>query len=330
MKVAVTGGGGFVGRYVVEALVARGHEVGSIGRTARPELESLGVRALQADVRDTAALASAFRGLDAVIHAAAKTGVWGPRREFVEANVEGTRSVLEACRRAGVTRLVYTSSPSVVFDGRDHVRAGPELAYARRHLCAYAETKAQAEREVLAAHGRAGLASCALRPHLVFGPRDPHLVPRLIERARRGRLAVVGGGENEVTLCYAENAACAHVLALEALEPGAAHAGRAWFVGQERPVRLWSWIGELCRRLDLPPPRRRIPLRVAYAVGAALEGVHSALGLEREPAMTRFVALQLARSHSYDMEPARRAFGYREKVGDAEAMERLVAWWKSA
>jgi nucleoside-diphosphate-sugar epimerase len=326
MNVAVTGGGGFVGRYVVEALLARGHEVLSLGRAPRPELESLGARALQADVRDTDALASAFRGRDAVVHAAAKTGVWGPRREFVEANVVGTKSVLEACRRAGVARLVFTSSPSVVFDGRDHVRAGPELGYARRHLCAYSETKAEAEREVLAAHGREGLATCALRPHLVFGPRDPHLVPRLVERARRGRLAVVGDGENEVTLCYAENAAWAHVLALEALEPGAAHAGRAWFVGQERAVRLWDWIGELCRRLDLPPPRRRVPLRVAYAVGAALEGVHSVLGLEREPAMTRFVALQLARSHSYDMEPARRAFGYREQVGDADAMERLVAW----
>jgi nucleoside-diphosphate-sugar epimerase len=326
MRVAVTGGGGFVGRYVVEALIARGHEVGSIGRAARPELERLGVRALQADVRDTDALASAFRGCEAVVHAAAKTGVWGPRREFVEANVEGTRSVLEACRRAGVARLVYTSSPSVVFAGRDHVRAGPELGYARRHLCAYSETKAEAEREVLAAHGREGLATCALRPHLVFGPRDPHLVPRLVERARRGRLAVVGDGENEVTLCYAENAAWAHLLALEALEPGAAHAGKAWFVGQEHPVRLWDWIAELLQRLHLPPPRRRVPLPVAYAAGAALEAAHAALGLEREPAMTRFVALQLARSHSYDMEPARRAFGYRERVGDAEAMERLVAW----
>ncbi|HVS10465.1 MAG TPA: NAD-dependent epimerase/dehydratase family protein [Planctomycetota bacterium] len=329
MNVAVTGGGGFVGRYVVEALIARGHEVGSIGRAPRPELERLGVRAVQADVRDPSGLEAAFRGCAGVVHAAAKTGVWGRRSEFVEANVQGTRSVLEACRRAGVARLVYTSSPSVVFDGRDHVRAGPELAYARRHLCAYSETKAEAEREVLAAHGRGGLATCALRPHLVFGPRDPHLVPRLVERARRGRLAVVGGGENEVTLCYAENAAWAHVLALEALEPGAAHAGRAWFVGQERPVRLWSWIGELCRRLDLPAPRRRVPLGVAYALGAALEGVHSALGLEREPAMTRFVALQLARSHSYDMEPARRAFGYRERVGDAEAMDRLVTWMKA-
>jgi nucleoside-diphosphate-sugar epimerase len=330
MKVAVTGGGGFVGRYVVEALLARGHAVLSVGRAARPELEGLGARALRADVRDTAALEGAFRGCDAVVHAAAKTGVWGPRREFVEANVMGTKSVLEACRRAGVARLVHTSSPSVVFDGRDHVRAGPELGYARRHLCAYSETKAEAEREVLAAHGRGSLATCALRPHLVFGPRDPHLVPRLVERARRGRLAVVGDGENEVTLCYAENAAWAHVLALEALEPGAAHAGRAWFVGQERPVRLWSWIGELCRRLDLPPPRRRVPLPVAYAVGAALEGIHTALRLEREPAMTRFVASQLARSHSYDMEPARRAFGYREKVGDAEAMERLVAWIRAS
>jgi nucleoside-diphosphate-sugar epimerase len=325
LKALVTGGGGFLGRAVVETLLAEGHEVSTASRGTYPELEAQGVRCLRADLRDADALESAVAGHDTVFHVAALTGVWGARKDYHDTNVLGTRNVVEACRRGGVERLIATSSPSVCFDGSDHVRAKNDLPHARSFLCAYPETKAEAEAEVLAANG-AGLATCALRPHLIFGPRDPHLIPRLLGRARAGRLRVVGDGANEVSLCYVDNAAAAHLDAARSLAPDAAHAGKAYFIAQEEPVKLWDWISGLLERVGVEPVRKRVPLGVAYGAGALLEAAWKLLSLKGEPPMTRFVAAQLASSHSYDMGPAQRDFGYVERVGLEEATVRLVEW----
>jgi len=325
VRVLVTGGGGFLGRAIVEALLARGHEVTSASRGAYPELAQLGVTGVRLDLADEEATAAAIAGHEAVVHTAALTGIWGPREAFFRTNVDGTRNVISGCLKHGVARLVGTSSPSVCFDGRGHRDALNDLPYAKRYLCAYPETKAIAERLVLAGNARGGLTTCALRPHLIFGPRDPHLIPRLIDRGRRGRLAIVGDGTNEVSLTFVENAAAAHVDALEALEPGAAHAGRAYFLGQKQAVRLWDWIGELFARVGVPPVTRRVPKPVAYAGGALLELVWNVFARPGEPPMTRFVASQLAVDHSYDLGPAERDFGYRERVDLAEATERLIA-----
>jgi nucleoside-diphosphate-sugar epimerase len=210
--------------------------------------------------------------------------VWGPAAEYERTNVNGTRHALAAAQAARMPRFVFTSTPSVVFDGRDHRRATGDMPYAKRFLCAYPRTKAIAEREVLYANARFGLTTCALRPHLIFGPRDPHLLPRLIARARAGRLAIVGDGANEVTLAYVENAALAHVLAAERLAPEAAHAGRAYFIGEPEPVQLWPWIGDVLARLGIAAPARRVPLRRAYAAGAACE---LAWRILRRPAIRR-------------------------------------------
>lgn len=316
--ILVTGGAGFLGRYIVAALRERGARVRAYQRSTADDLAAPGVEVVRGSVTDTAALRRAARGCDAVVHTAAKAGVWGPRREYVEANIEGTRNVLAACRAAGVAYLVHTSTPSVVFTGESFEGADESLPYGENWLCHYAETKAVAEEEALAADGSGGLRVCALRPHLIWGPGDPHLLPRVIARARAGRLAVVGDGANRVDVTHVRNAADAHLLALDALHAGNA-GGKPYFLSQGQPVELWPWIQDLLTRLNIPPVNRRVSFATAYRMGAVAEAAWRILRLGGEPPMTRFVATELAKSHWFDISAARRDLGYRPERHSTEA-----------
>ena len=212
--VLVTGGGGFLGGAIVRLLVARGDSVRSFSRSRYPRLDTMGVDQVQGDLADTQALQTACQGVDLVFHVAAKAGVWGPYDAFYQTNVVGTENIIRACRDNGVGRLIYTSSPSVVFDGRDMEGGDESLPYPDIYHTHYPRTKAMAERRVRqAADGR--LRTIALRPHLIWGPGDNHLVPRIIQRARR--LRQVGDGQNKVDTIYVDNAAHAHLLAAEKL-----------------------------------------------------------------------------------------------------------------
>ncbi len=328
MNALVTGGGGFLGKAIVTRLVADGHAVTVLARGAYPALEALGARLARVDLADADGVRRAAEGCDTIFHVAAKAGVWGRPAEFEATNVVGTRNVVAAARAAGVRRLVFTSSPSVVFDGADHIDAGPNLPYPSRYEAHYPRTKAEAERLALAADGPE-LAVVALRPHLIWGPEDPHLLPRIFARARAGRLLGVGDGTNRVSVTYIDNAAAAHLQAAEALRPGGPVAGRAFFVNDPTPVVLWPWLDGLLGRLGLPRARGRVPLRVARALGGLCEALWTAFPLPGEPPMTRFVATQLATSHTYDVRPAVAAFGYAPPVGPDDAMERTVAWWRA-
>lgn len=324
MKALVTGGGGFLGGAVVRALVARGDRVTTLARGDHPDLAALGVDHRRADLADADAVRRACEGQDVVFHVAARTGVWGPRADYAPTNVDGTANVLAGVRATGVPRLVYTSSPSVVFDGHDHLDADNTLPYPARHLAWYPATKAEAERAVLAAAGPA-LATVALRPHLIYGPGDPSLLPRVLARHRAGRLRRVGPGDNLVSLTYVDNAAAAHLQAADALTPGVPWSGRAFFVNDAEPVRLWDWLDDLFRRLGLPPCDRSVPYPVAAAGGAVAEAAWWLFGLAGEPPMTRFVAAQLASSHTYSLAPAREAFGYAPPVDAETALARTAA-----
>ena len=237
--------------------------------------------------------------MDVVFHTAAVADIWGPWEHFYSINVQGTLNILQACQAAGVRKLVFTSSPSVTFDGTDQCGVDETAPYPQRWLCHYPHTKALAEQAVLAANGRQGTLTCALRPHLIWGPRDGHLVPRLIDRARRGRLRQVGDGKNLVDMIYVENAAQAHLQAADALEAHSPVAGRAYFISQGEPVRCWDWIDAVLALSGLPPVRRRISATAARRVGGALETIFRLLRIEREPIMTRFLAAQLATSHYF-------------------------------
>jgi nucleoside-diphosphate-sugar epimerase len=327
MKALVTGAAGFLGQYIVEQLVARGDQVRGQVRRAAPELERLDVELVNCDIRDADAMIAACQGVDVVFHTAAVAGIWGSWDHYFGINTLGTRNVLAGCRQHGVGRLVYTSSPSVTFDGSDQRNVDETAPYPSLWLAHYPRSKALAEQEVLAAYGRQGLLACSLRPHLIWGPRDRHLVPRLVERARAGQLRRVGRGHNLIDMVYVENAAEAHLLAADRLVLGSPVAGRAYFITQGEPVNCWQWIDELLALAGLPPVKRSVPLPVAYAAGAICEGLYTVLRRTDEPRMTRFLAAQLGRDHYFDISRARRDFGYEPRVSTVEGMRRLGESW---
>lgn len=323
MKALVTGGGGFLGLYLTEQLVSRGDDVRVFCRHRHARLEQLDVEWTPGDVRDAHAVGKACAGCDVVFHVAALPGIWGPWKRFHSVNTLGTRNVIAGCIRQGVPKLVYTSSPSVVYDGSDHVNTDEQLPYPERYLCHYPHTKALAEREVLAANGNDGLATVALRPHLIWGPRDNHLIPRLIQRARSGRLRRIGSGENLISVSYVENAAAAHIQAADVLTPSSPAAGQAYFINEPEPVNLWQWVDELLGRAELPPVGKNISRDAARRIGAACEAIYTVFRLPGEPPMTRFLAAQLSGSHTYSIAKAQRDFGYYPLVPFEEGMRRL-------
>ncbi len=324
MQSLVTGAGGFLGQYIVEMLIARGDRVRALCRGRYEALEHLGVKTIQGDLRDASAVRQACQGVDVVFHVAGVAGIGGPWSHYYGINTEGTRNVLDGCRAARVPRLVYSSSPSVTFDGGDQRGVDESAPYPQRWLSHYPHSKALAEQMVLGANGP-DLRTCALRPHLIWGPRDRHLIPRLIERARSGRLRRVGDGSNRIDMIYVENAARAHLLAAEALQADSPVAGRAYFLSQGEPVNCWQWIDQLLALAGLASVRKSISFQAAWRLGAVMEAAYGLLGLRGDPPMTRFLAAQLAKDHYFDIGRARRDFGYRAWISTAEGMERLAA-----
>lgn len=326
MKLLVTGGGGFLGQALCRGLVERGHDVASFNRGHYPELEPLGVRQLRGDLADRDAVLAAARGVDAIFHNAAKAGAWGSYDSYYAANVTGTQNVLDTCHAHGIGKLVYTSTPSVTHRATHPVEGGTAdtVPYGENFQAPYATTKTIAEKAVLAANN-VDLATIALRPRLIWGPGDQQLLPRLVERAKAGRLRFVGDGNNRIDTTYIDNAAQAHFDAFDHLAPGAACAGKAYFISNGEPRAVREIVNALLAAAGAPQVTRTIPFRAAYAIGAVCEGLWPLLRLKGEPPMTRFLAEQLSTTHWYSMEPATRDIGYAPKVTVAEGLERLRA-----
>ena len=319
----VTGAGGFLGRYIAEMLIARGERVRGFARGDYPELKAAGIEMVRGDIRDGKQVADACEGVDAVFHVAAIAGIWGPWDQFHGINTIGTEHVIEACQEHRIPKLIFSSSPSVTFDGTDQNGVDESAPYPEKWLCHYPQTKALAEQAVLAANDDA-LMTCALRPHLIWGPRDQHLIPRLIDRAREGKLRIVGDGENKVDMIYVENAAMAHLQAADAMKPGASVCGRRYFISQDEPVNCWAWMNKILEIAGLGPITKRISFQAAWSIGHAMEMGYRLLRIHSEPRMTRFLAAQLATSHYFDISAAKRDIGYHPQISTEEGMRRLA------
>jgi len=282
---------------------------------------------LYIDLADSKAVRKACQQVDTVFHTAAKVGIWGKYPDFHDANVVGTQSVINGCRDFEVNKLIYTSTPSVVFNNESISGEDESLPYGDRIPCHYPATKVIAEKAVLAAHGEPPgyLKTVALRPHLIWGPGDPNLVPRVLDRGLRGKLRIVGDGENRVDLSYIDNVVDAHLRAEAALDetennPG----GKAYFITNDEPVLLWEWINELLVKHGIPEVGKSISLSKARSLGVTMELVWKLLGIRREPPMTRFVASELAKDHWFDIAAAKRDLGYYPRVSMDEGMNRLL------
>ncbi len=334
MKVLVTGGGGFLGSALTAKLIGRGYQVSVLNRRRYPEVEKLGAVSIVADLSDSAKVSEACGGMDAVFHTGARAGFWGSYNDYYSSNVLGTKNVIDGCLKYGVKKLIYTSSPSVAYNAEDAVNIDESAPYPEKYLCYYSRTKAEAERMVMKANGSGGLLTVSLRPHLIWGPGDNHLIPRVIraaaEKSAAKRLKIVGDGLNKVDITYIDNAVDAHLNAFDALAEGSKTAGSVYFISQGEPVVLWEFINRILMGTGIPPLKNKVPYGFAYFAGAVSELIYSAFMIKSEPRMTRFLAAQLSKSHYFDISRAKNELGYRPKVSTEEGLVKLIDYLKNS
>jgi len=324
--VFITGASGFIGGKIAERLLSEGRRVRALARRPLPELEKLGAEIVSGDLFDSSALRRGCEGAGAVFHVAARVGVWGPRDDFFKVNVEGTRAVINVCLAAGTPRLIYTSSPSVVYNGGDLRGVDETAPLCERAPSPYPTSKAAAERLVSQTNSTA-LTTVSLRPHLVWGPGDKNLIPRVLESARAGRLKIIGDGRNRVDLTHITNVVDAHLLAERAA--ASTIGGKAYFVTNGEPVILWDWINELLRTLGHREIKKHVSLGAASFAGGLMESLWRVLPLKGEPPMTRFIAREMATDHWFDISAAKRDLGYEVRTSMARGMSDCLETYRA-
>jgi len=321
--VFVTGAGGFLGETICRFLCSVGINVTGFARSDYPNLQRLGVTMIKGDISSKDQLLHAMKGCDLVFHVASKAGVWGSKQDYFNPNVEGVKNIIEACKTLNIQNLIYTSTPSVTFAGVDESGIDESFPYAEKFLNYYGESKAIAEQMVLEVNNPQ-LKTIAIRPHLIWGPNDPHLVPRVVERAKAGRLKLVGKQDKLVDTIYVDNAAYAHILAANGLLSNTPKClGKAYFVSNDQPITMASMLNKILACVNLPKVSKRVPSSIAYCVGTVLEKIYLLLGKQNEPIMTRFVARQLSTSHYFNIDAIKNDLGYSPLVSIDEGMKRL-------
>jgi nucleoside-diphosphate-sugar epimerase len=324
-KVLVTGGTGFLGSHLCFKLQKLGYEVISLSRRPGEELNDVGIKQVQIDLSSpNTDLDEVVKSVDVIFHTAGKVGMWGAWEEFYQVNYIGTQNLVDSAKRNGIRHFIYTSTPSVVFDNHDIQGGNEDLPYAKRSKSLYARSKILAEQYVLM-NTDDQFKTVALRPHLIFGPGDQNLIPRIIAKAQAGRLRKIGDGKNKVDVIYIDNAVEAHIKAYEALKNNSINvSGKAFFIAQEKPVILWDFIDKVLARYQLPKVQGRIPYFVAYMIASLIEWVFKAFRItKREPPTTRFIVMQLAKSHYFSHKNAKTILGYEPKLNTDEAIKLL-------
>jgi nucleoside-diphosphate-sugar epimerase len=325
MNVLVTGGGGFMGMALIKRLIAEGHKVTSFSRREYPLHWALGISSIQGDIIDAAAVENACTRKDVVFHLAARIGNWGNYKDFYATNVTGTGNVIEGCRKQGVSRIIFTSSSSVVFDGNDLEGVDETYPYPEKQLSFYADTKAIAERLILEANSES-LKTISLRPHLVWGPYDTHLIPWILNNAASGNLRRIGNKEHFKDTTYIDNMTDALVLASNALDSNPAACGKALFITNGEPARVWDFINSIIQVAGYEPVTKKIPEKLALSAAGISEWFHRFLRLDSEPFMTRYSIREFCSNHWFDISAARELLGYAPGVSYSEGFRKLKSY----
>jgi len=324
-NVLVTGATGVVGGATVRALLANGHRVTTLQRRALPDdLAAAGARGIRGDITNADDARRACDGIDVVVHAAARVEVTGPWSDFERVNIDGTATMLHAARDAGANGFVFVSSPSVAHAGEPLVGADADPAspeHARSH---YARSKAIAEIAVLAADTD-DMATVAIRPHLVWGPGDTQLTARIIDRARSGRLVLIGSGAALIDTTYIDNAGTALAAAVDRVHDEQVH-GRAFVVSNGQPRTVAEMLTRIAAAADAPGPRAAIPYPLARLAGHVAAAAWDRLDRPGDPVITPFVAEQLATAHWFDQRATRDALQWSPRVSVDEGFELLAAY----
>ncbi len=324
MKVLVTGGNGFLGFHIVKLLLKEGHEVTSLSRSYSSKLDELGIPWIKGDIQNLDDLNKAFRGQEAIFHVASKVSMWGKWSDFYNINVLGTENVIKACELNNIKKIIYTSTPSVVFGSENLENVDESISYPKSSLGLYGKSKRIAEEKILAYNGHRGAMTICLRPHLILGSDDPNIIPRILEKSSKNKLAVVGNGKNLVDFIHVQNAAYAHLLALKSLTQNSPTLGQVYFLGQEKPVYLWNFINKILGRYKFPPIQKKVPFFMAYVLGYFCEFFFTLFKIyDREPPMTRFIALQFAKSHYFNHKKSLKDLGNYIQLNIEESLEEI-------
>jgi nucleoside-diphosphate-sugar epimerase len=318
MQILLTGASGFLGRTLAAQLISRGHSVRALVRTPSAELTKLGVEQKHGNIASFEDACAAAAGCDAIIHTAGCVSPFATIEQYHEANVRSTDCLLGACEMASVKRLILTSCASVVLGGDELEGADESRPYPTRWQSPYPHTKAMAEQRVLAANS-ASLATCVLRPHLLWGAGERHFTPSLLDLARRGKLRLFGEPDRRIDPCHVDNAAEAHVLALERLQIGSPIAGKAYFIGQGEPMTIESFLNALLRAGGFPPEQRRHAALAAKALATAARSSED----EPTPLLNPLMLDLFSRASHFNLGAAQRDLGYTPKLSTVEGMSRL-------
>ena len=325
-KVLVTGGGGFLGKAIVRRLVDRGDQVRSLARNFYPELEKMGVDQIQGDISDPDAVARACEDRTIVYHVAAKPPPWGRYADYHQTNVVGTQNIIDSCLDQDQARLIFTSTPSVVHNGKDIEGADESMPYPKKFSGHYARTKAIAEQLVVKA-ARNKLKAIILRPHKIWGPGDNQILTRLVARAHK--LKQIGHGNNLIDVTYIDEAADAHILAADKLKAHPGLSGNIYFISQGEPVLAWYMVNEFLKAAGCSPVKKSVPFRIAWVTGALLEVIYKVLHLSKEPYITRFLVETVSQSNWFTIDAAKRDLGYTPQISIDEGLRRLEEWLKN-
>ncbi len=318
----VTGASGFLGGHLAGFLKRRGYRVQALVRATSDtrRLQAMGVELVQGDLGDRASLVAVLKGQRFVFNCAARVSDWGPREAFFRVNRDGAGNVAAAAREAGVERVVHTSSLTVLGLPRGGEPVDEATPYASGRLDPYSESKLAGERSLREAHGQDGLALVIVRPGAIWGPGDPHILPRIVALLRQGRMVYIGGGRNHVALSHVENLSLG--LALAAEVPAAA--GRVYHVADAEDLTARQVLDGLAAGLGTPRPRLSLPFFAVYGAAALLEAGARLAGRAQPPPLTRYGVRLVASDCRYDHSRAGRELGYAPVVSFEEGVAQLA------